>query len=1098
MLLFIFKCESIHIKPYIAFNIFQKRIYFSVLFHFAIHSVSNNKSIKKNINPVSIGVIVFLLLLILTQYLTYQRYLINKETRRTALIREINAVKYRLQNALSYSLSATKTLAYIVETKGVPTDFDRIAKNILESNKYIDALELTDQGVITHIYPLIGNKNAIGYDILKDSLRNKEAIKAIKLRSLFFAGPIDLIQGGKAIVGRLPLYKGNEFIGFSAVVIKLNTLLSASGIDTLSDNNYIYQISKNNINNNQEEFFLPQSVPFNRENAISIEVPEGEWKLYVAFKQNKSNFNIIIISIFGLIMSLLGGILTWQLGQEPDKLNKLIRIKTSQLAASEKYFRSLIENSGDAIVLLDKNGKVMYQTSSAERISGYSFNDMKYLETKDIIHPDDLNNDLTTFEDLVKSPGFVVKRTHQLKHKQGHYIWIEGTYTNLLNDENVKAIIYNYYDITARVKAEERARKSERLYELISKINQIMVYAKDEQTLFSEACRIAVDLGNFRMAWVGIIEDNGKKVIPVMHTGVEKDYLSLVLAPMLEDIYSASGPTSLVFKTGEYALSNDIANDPSMKEWSEEAIKRGYFSSIALPIKKFGKTIGSFNLYSSITNFFDINEINLLTESTVDISFMLENFEKERMRLIAEKEVLKIYKEKETTLNRINDSMVSVDNEWRYTFMNDSAVSTHARGKDKTIGRVLWDEHPELKGTLFWDKCQESMGNKKVVEFESYYSKMDTWFYVKVYPSADGLTIFYNDISRRKRAEEQVASEKILSDSIVNSLPGVFYLYNREGDFIRWNQNFEIVSGYSSAEIKNMKPLDFFEIRDRELVQQKIDTVFNLGKAEISANFYTKNKNRIPYFFNGRKVIFNGIEYLIGMGIDISDRVAAEMQLIERNIEIQQLTAHLEDIQEEERTRIAREIHDELGQQLTGLKMDTAWLEKKLINQDQQILSKTKSMLLLIDETIETIRRIASELRPGILDDLGLMAAIEWYGEAFEKRTGIQLNFKSNMSDFNPIKTISTNVYRIYQEVLTNIARHANASLIETNLNETQNEYQLSVRDNGDGFDLNELKSKRTLGLLGMKERSLLIGGNLEIETQKTKGTIITLRIPKT
>ncbi len=1089
-------------KYYLAHIISPRCINFSfselINITFLNSNMNTPKFIHKIITPISLGVIVFGLLLMLTQYLTYQRYLINKETKRTASIREINAVKYRLQNALSYSLSATKTLAYVVETKGVPKNFETIAKDILGSNKYIDAIELIDHGTITHIYPLKGNENAIGYDILKDSLRNKEAIKAIKSKSLFFAGPLELKQGGKAIVGRLPLFHDNKFIGFSAVVIELSTLLNAAGIDTLSDNNFIYQISKKNINTNKEEYFIPQPLPFSMEDAISVDVPEGEWKLYVALKHNKGNFNIIIISIFGFFLSLLGGILTRQLLQEPEKLNNLIRIKTSQLAASEQYYRSLIENSGDAIVLLDKNGNVIYQTNSAERISGYSIEEMKNLETKDIIHPDDLSDDLTTFENLAKSPGSVIKRNHRFKHKNGHYIWIEGTYTNLLNDENVRAIIYNYFDVTELVKAEERARKSERLYELISKINQVMVYAKDEQTLYSEACRIAVELGNFRLAWVGIIGNNGTTVTPLMFAGEERNYLSKVLSPMLKDISLSNGPTSVAFRTGNYVLCNDIANDSMMKEWSNEAINRGYYSSIALPIKKFGKTTGSFNLYASTPNFFDNNEINSLLEATADISFMLENFEKEKMRIQAEKEVLKVFREKETTLNRINDSMVSVDNEWRYTFLNDSAVSTHANGKEKTIGQLLWDEHPEMKGTIFWDKYHEAMESKKVVEFESYYPTLDTWFYVKVYPSSDGLTIFYNDISRRKRAEEQVASEKIFSDSIVNSLPGVFYLYNREGKFIRWNHNFEIVSGYCSEEIQNMKPLDFFEGMDKEMVRQKIDTVFERGNAEISAHFYTKGKRRIPYYFNGRKVIFNEIEYLIGMGIDISDRVAAEIELLERNVEIQRLTAHLGDIQEEERTRIAREIHDELGQQLTGIKMDTAWLDKKLINQDQQVQTKIKTMLLLIDETIETIRRIASELRPGILDDLGLMAAIEWYGEEFEKRTGIKLNFMSNMNDFNPTKTISTNVYRLYQEALTNIARHANATLIETTLNETNSEYILTIKDNGDGFDLNEIKSRRTLGITGMRERTILLEGTLNIDSQKTKGTIISLFIPKT
>ena len=154
-------------------------------------------------------------------------------------------------------------------------------------------------------------------------------------------------------------------------------------------------------------------------------------------------------------------------------------------------------------------------------------------------------------------------------------------------------------------------------------------------------------------------------------------------------------------------------------------------------------------------------------------------------------------------------------------------------------------------------------------------------------------------------------------------------------------------------------------------------------------------------------------------------------------------------------------------------------------------------MISLIDDTIMTVRRISSELRPSILDDLGLIAAIEWQGQEFEKRTGIKSNIQTNLNDNNISKDLATNIFRVYQEALTNITRHSEATEIETTLNETTNSIVLTIKDNGLGFDFEEVKYKNSLGLVGMKERALLFKGEVNIISEKLKGTTIILKIPK-
>lgn len=225
---------------------------------------------------------------------------------------------------------------------------------------------------------------------------------------------------------------------------------------------------------------------------------------------------------------------------------------------------------------------------------------------------------------------------------------------------------------------------------------------------------------------------------------------------------------------------------------------------------------------------------------------------------------------------------------------------------------------------------------------------------------------------------------------------------------------------------------------------------------------------------------------------EIWERKEAEEKLIETNDRLRRLSAHLHSIREEERKRIAREIHDELGQQLTVLKMDLSRVNKS----SPQLSEKIQPMLTGIDETIKTVKRISSELRPGVLDDLGLVAALEWHCTEFEKRTGIQCNFHSTQTDFVLSNDASTAVFRILQETLTNVLRHSAATEVNILLRSTEEHLILDINDNGKGIPEKELKNQKSLGLLGMQERAAAFGGSLEITGEKEKGTEVKLTMP--
>ena len=221
----------------------------------------------------------------------------------------------------------------------------------------------------------------------------------------------------------------------------------------------------------------------------------------------------------------------------------------------------------------------------------------------------------------------------------------------------------------------------------------------------------------------------------------------------------------------------------------------------------------------------------------------------------------------------------------------------------------------------------------------------------------------------------------------------------------------------------------------------------------------------------------------------------AQERLRRSHDQLRALTGHLRFVREEERTRIAREVHDELGQALTGLKLDLSWLLGKAAGK-RALQRKIKAMSAHVDETIHTVRRIATELRPGVLDNLGLAAAIEWQAAEFQERTGIVCEVKIEVNETILDMEFNTMCFRIFQEALTNIVRHAKATHVDVRLTQVEHELVLTVRDNGRGISEADVVHARSIGLIGMRERVAQVGGQVFFFGLPDRGTTVTMRVP--
>jgi len=284
---------------------------------------------------------------------------------------------------------------------------------------------------------------------------------------------------------------------------------------------------------------------------------------------------------------------------------------------------------------------------------------------------------------------------------------------------------------------------------------------------------------------------------------------------------------------------------------------------------------------------------------------------------------------------------------------------------------------------------------------------------------------------------------------------------------------------------------------DNLIETQAFDTLLREGNIEVEFRILRPDGDVRNVFFKTVLTKNNKGEYANAFttALDITESKIASEQIKLYNLQLRHLAGNLQNIREEERQRISREIHDELGQWLTALKMEIAGI-KKIKGDEVRLNESMNEMLIQVDECIKSSRRISTELRPALIDDLGLIAALEWQAEEFEKRSKIKSEFITDIDELNLPPDFTIGIFRIFQESLTNVARHAQATCVKSSLLINKQEIILKISDNGNGFDVSTIGKGKTLGLIGMKERTLLMNGTYTITSSVTNGTEITVIIP--
>lgn len=571
------------------------------------------------------------------------------------------------------------------------------------------------------------------------------------------------------------------------------------------------------------------------------------------------------------------------------------------------------------------------------------------------------------------------------------------------------------------------------------------------------------------------------------------------------------------------------------------------------------------------------------------------------------------------------DGIFISDKTGRYSDVNGAAC--HYTGYSKkelltmTVSDVLHEESRENGLAVY--KNLVRTGHASADLSSRHKDGTRKWLAIEAKKLDDNIFLcFAKDITERKRTEEKLLREQLFSKALLNSIPGIFYLYTYpEPRLVTWNKQHELLFGYEASEMKGRHVLDWYTPESQAAVLHSLESFIDSGTAMVETPLLAKDGRLIPFLLTAVKFESQGQNFLIGVGTEVTDRNIAQLALqkseatltkaqqishlgsweldeatqelhwsdetyrifgfvprtikptmelffkdvhpedkaiIQKNItsvrkagipfgidyrillpggeernihhqaeimfndkclpekwmgtvqditerkktelalksslaQLHELSKYVEKAREHERASISRELHDDLGQALTAVKIDLGLIKQSV--SDDDVVFKINKVTALVTETIKTVQRLTSQLRPEIIEDLGLETAIEWYTGEFAERCGIEvcLHIKPGLN-FSP--DVSLTLYRIMQESLTNIVRHSEATRVDIVLDKKPEDFYFLISDNGVGINEADLNSKKSFGLISMKERAASLGGSFSIRRKTSGGTEIKLIIP--
>jgi two-component system sensor histidine kinase UhpB len=454
----------------------------------------------------------------------------------------------------------------------------------------------------------------------------------------------------------------------------------------------------------------------------------------------------------------------------------------------------------------------------------------------------------------------------------------------------------------------------------------------------------------------------------------------------------------------------------------------------------------------------------------------------------------------------IPDMVFAMDREERILYVNEIAAQAMGGKPTDLVGRkqrelflpALADRHSAAIQQVF------RTGEILVTENQHDLHRKPVWIDTRLVPFRDAggrvvaVVGFVRDVSERRQAQATIELREAFLRGMLDNFPHMVWFKDPQGKFLVVNQPFADATG--KARPSDLIGLTDFDVWPHELAKGYVaddeEVMRTRQQKQVEEQLSVHGKIRWVETFKSPVLDASGnVIGTTGLGRDITERRRLQEEQRRSREQLRALAAHVESVREQERVRIAREIHDELGQSLTCMGMDLAFLDKQIDSGNHEAAARVAALVELVKDTIRCVRRISSELRPSILDDLGLGAAVEWLARDVEARTRMTCGVEVPEDLALPFD-LATPLFRICQEALTNVTRHAQATAVSIRLATEDGHVSLVIKDNGRGITDEEIRRHGSLGLLGMKERVELLGGTLEVKGQPGEGTTLAIRMP--
>lgn len=584
-----------------------------------------------------------------------------------------------------------------------------------------------------------------------------------------------------------------------------------------------------------------------------------------------------------------------------------------------------------------------------------------------------------------------------------------------------------------RKRAEEELRNAHRALKTLNEVNQALIHATDETLFLQEICRIIVSVGGYHMAWAGLIQPSPNLPQRIHIVAGAGNETTPIETPAIAWTQRGNhGPTLTALRTGQPCIARNIMNDTAHTPLREQATACGYASSVTLPLMREDTPLGVLSIYAREPEAFGKEEINLLKEMTSDLTYGIATLRTRAERDRAEHN-LRLHAERLKHMREIDQAILTAQTPHAIA----KAVLRHLRRLvpyqwASIVGYELEAEHPVTQ----------------------------------VVDTSDNNNLLF--------APSGLYLPMIISGSLSERSDNGSAPYTYVKDISKQSKRSTAVEQLLAARIRSYISIPF--IADGQVI------------GGISLGSVT------PHAFDEQHVlIVREVADQLAVAINQA-RLFEQVRAGRERLQI--LYRRLMEGQETERHHIARELHDEIGQSLTAVKMSLQAIQH--LPGAQEVTTYLKESITIVDQALQRVRNLSLDLRPSLLDDLGLVAALRWYVDRQAQWAGIAAEFIAEPEGLRLPTDLETVCFRVTQEALTNVVRHAHAHKMRVELHRRDTEVSLLISDDGTGFDVHAAQKRASrgssLGLIGMQERVFLAGGEIDIVSSATRGTDVRVR----